>query len=387
MERYMRLREILQYIPKEQLKIFALEYNVDHQVKKLNGEVMFYLLLFSALNVRQTSLRTLEAIFSSKSFTGLFDKPIKRAKYNSISDRLRTINPGYFEAIFNTVFNKYNERYLTSKDNILSFDSTIVTLSSKLLKQGLKVGSSTNVKGVKFSIAFSSVPIKSKVLLSPQYSSEEIALKELISDCNPSKENVLLFDMGIQSRQTFDDFTDAEHYFITRLREDARYKILSENSLENNIETESLIIDSDLTVKLFNKHNKETKHEYRLIQARQKVSSETIYFLTNNKVYSAREISDLYRKRWEIEVFFKFIKQHLNFSHLLSRTENGMKVEMYMTLIAAILLIVYKKENRLSGFKIAKLKLALELESLLIKEIVEICGGDPNKVDTVWVPS
>lgn len=251
----MRLREILQYIPKEQLKIFALEYNVDHQVKKLNGEVMFYLLLFSALNVRQTSLRTLEAIFSSKSFTGLFDKPIKRAKYNSISDRLRTINPGYFEAIFNTVFNKYNERYLTSKDNILSFDSTIVTLSSKLLKQGLKVGSSTNVKGVKFSIAFSSVPIKSKVLLSPQYSSEEIALKELISDCNPSKENVLLFDMGIQSRQTFDDFTDAEHYFITRLREDARYKILSENSLENNIETESLIIDSDLTVKLFNKHN------------------------------------------------------------------------------------------------------------------------------------
>lgn len=43
---YMRLREILQYIPKEQLKIFALEYNVNHQVKKLNGEVMFYLLLF-----------------------------------------------------------------------------------------------------------------------------------------------------------------------------------------------------------------------------------------------------------------------------------------------------------------------------------------------------
>lgn len=95
----------------------------------------------------------------------------------------------------------------------------------------------------------------------------------------------------------------------------------------------------------------------------------------------------MYRKRWEIEVFFKFIKQHLNFNHLLSRNENGMKVEMYMTLIATILLIVYKKENKLSGLKITKLKLALELESLLIKEIVEICGGNPNKVDSVWVPS
>lgn len=383
----MKLKEILQYIPKEQLHIFALEHHVDHQVKKLSGEVMFYLLLFSALNVRQTSLRTLETIFSSKSFRGLFDKPIKSAKYNSISDRLRTINPDYFEAIFNAVFSQYNEKYLTAKDNILSFDSTIITLSSKLLKHGLKVSSSNNVKGVKFSIAFSSIPIKSKLFLSPQYSSEEIALKELITACNPSKEQVLLFDMGLQSRQTFDDFTDAEHYFITRLREESRYKVIKENNLSNDIETDSLIIESDLTIRLFNKYNKETKHTYRLIKTRKKVSNEPLYFLTNNNDHSAKEISDLYRKRWEIEVFFKFIKQHLNFNHLLSRNENGMKVEMYMTLIAAILLIVYKKENKLSGFKITKLKLALELESLLIKEIVEICGGNPNKVDSVWVPS
>ncbi len=56
----MKVREILSYIPKEQLKMFALEYQVDHQVKKLSGEVMFYLLLFSSLNVRHNSLRTLE---------------------------------------------------------------------------------------------------------------------------------------------------------------------------------------------------------------------------------------------------------------------------------------------------------------------------------------
>ncbi|MBN6062820.1 IS4/IS5 family transposase, partial [Aggregatibacter actinomycetemcomitans] len=52
----MKLREILSYIPKEQLRMFALEYQVDRQVKKLSGEVMFYLLLFSSLNVRHNSL-------------------------------------------------------------------------------------------------------------------------------------------------------------------------------------------------------------------------------------------------------------------------------------------------------------------------------------------
>ncbi len=66
----MKVREILSYIPKEQLKMFALEYQVDRQVKKLSGEVMFYLLLFSSLNVRHNSLRTLEQFYSSPRLYG-----------------------------------------------------------------------------------------------------------------------------------------------------------------------------------------------------------------------------------------------------------------------------------------------------------------------------
>ena len=46
---------------------------------------------------------------------------------------------------------------------------------------------------------------------------------------------------------------------------------------------------------------------------------------------------------------FKFIKQHLNFSHLLNRTENGIKVVMYVTMTAAILLAHYKKQKRIKG--------------------------------------
>ncbi|SQH96242.1 hypothetical protein [Haemophilus haemolyticus] len=159
----MKLREILSYIPKEQLRMFALEYQVDRQVKKLSGEVMFYLLLFSSLNVRHNSLRTLEQFYSSPTFTGLFDKPIKHAKYNSISDRLRTINADYFKAIFESVLSRYSDSYLKPKDNIIAFDSTIVTLSSKLLKTGMKVGSYQGLNGIKFSVAFSSVPVNSKL--------------------------------------------------------------------------------------------------------------------------------------------------------------------------------------------------------------------------------
>ena len=92
----------------------------------------------------------------------------------------------------------------------------------------------------------------------------------------------------------------------------------------------------------------------------------------------------MYKQRWEIEVFFKFLKQHLNLKHIISRNDNAIKVMIYMTLILSMLLIVYKKLNKITGFKIAKLKFEIELDNLLIKEIVQLCGGDPRKAQHLW---
>ena len=98
----------------------------------------------------------------------------------------------------------------------------------------------------------------------------------------------------------------------------------------------------------------------------------------------AHWIADLYKQRWEIEVFFKFIKQHLNVKHLVSRNLNGIKVMIYMTMILAVLILAYKKLNKIVGFKIAKLQFEIALDNLIIKEIVLLCGGNPNKAKHLW---
>jgi len=91
-------------------------------------------------------------------------------------------------------------------------------------------------------------------------------------------------------------------------------------------------------------------------------------FLTNVLFLSAVEIAELYKSRWEIETFFKFIKQEMNFSHLLSRSENGIKVIMYLTMIAAILLTLYKKMNRIVGWAVAKILFMDELDKDMEKD-------------------
>jgi len=80
-------------------------------------------------------------------------------------------------------------------------------------------------------------------------------------------------------------------------------------------------------------------------------------------------------------VFFKFIKQELNFSHLINRSENGIKVMLYCTMIAAILLLAYKEINGLKGYKIMKQQFVNDLEKSLMKDIVVICGGDAYKFE------
>jgi IS4 transposase len=127
-----------------------------------------------------------------------------------------------------------------------------------------------------------------------------------------------------------------------------------------------LTIISDSWVYLYTTNKKRSKHPVRIITAIRKTDGETLAFISNIKKMKVKEITEIYKSRWEIEIFFKFIKQHLNFSHLLNRTENGIKVVMYVTMTTAILLTHYKKLKELTGYKIAKRKFAQDLERNLI---------------------
>ncbi|KAA6304035.1 hypothetical protein EZS27_044321, partial [termite gut metagenome] len=84
-----------------------------------------------------------------------------------------------------------------------------------------------------------------------------------------------------------------------------------------------------------------------------------------------------YKCRWDIEVFFRFIKQELNVSHLVSLNKNGIEVMLYMTLIVAMFVLIYKRTNEI-GYKTAKRRFAMELRNLIISMIVVECGGDPS---------
>jgi hypothetical protein len=379
----MTVGELIKLIPPQTFADLAVETKVDTQVKKLSGEVIFKLILFSMLSSEKLSLRVMETFLQSAKFKSFAHYDILQGKYNSIRDRICTINPEYFEKLFNLIFTVYN-RELKEETALSKADSTYVALAAKLFSNGM-VNGDNDKRFVKYSVSMKgSLPSSVKVFTDQSHVSEELALAELINGNSYLEGNIVVFDRGIQTRQTFDKFTSTQKWFVTRSKLDIRCKVSEVLPIDHKPANTTVTINSDQIGKLLKGNHKETDFNYRVIKATIDANTQPICFVTNIIDVDAYQIAEWYKQRWEIELFFKFIKQHLNVKHLVSRDENAIKVMLYMTMILATLIIAYKKLNKLKGFKIAKLRFEIELENEIIKEIVILCGGDPSKAISLF---
>ena len=374
----MKVQALLKFIPREELEFLAAETKVNHQVKKLDGITMFQLLLYSMLNHNHASLRVMEKFYHSSSFKILAGTGEQTTKFNSIRDRMVTMNPEFFEKIFYSLFDKFS-KYFNEKNAIQRYDSTMVAVSSKLVDWGMKVGRETNKKQMKYTIGLKgSFPCHVEIFKHKEALCEDNTIPHTIFNSKEKDQGIIVFDRGVQKRKTFVKLTKDNLRFVTRIKTDVSYKIISNEGITAPEQNSTVDIKEDLIVKLMNKEREKTDPAFRLIKAQIKASGEPIYFFTNIMDMNAYEIAALYKQRWQIEVFFKFLKQELNLSHLVSRNANAIRVNLYMTLIASILIIAYRKLNNIKGYKIAKLQMANDLEESLISEIVILCGGNPQ---------
>lgn len=390
MKQKVSAENLIKLIPDELLAQLAAETEVDYQVKKLKGSVLFKLLLYSILKTERMSQRVIERFFNSRQFQFLagFDTK-ERTRHTSISDRLANIEVSFFERLHSYVVEELGSKWRIETPKalrIVRFDSTTVSCSAKLMSIGMRnhpnesAWRSNNLSQIKFSIGFDGILTSGiKCYTEQNYLNENLALSELILEQTDVEGQIVVFDRGVQGRKTLASFDEKGIDFVTRLGDNPKYEVVETYDIDDKF-TDKLEIKGDLDVYLFTQNSK-LKKVFRLIEAISLDTQKPLYFLTNIQDLTPIEVTEVYKKRWDIEVFFRFLKQEMSFSNLLSRTENGIKVMLYMTMIAAMLILVYRKMNNLKGYKIVKLEFVTDLEFSLIKEIVELCGGDPAKLD------
>lgn len=375
--------ELLNLIPDNLLDKLSKSTNVDYQVKKLFGKNIFYLLLYGFLESTKVSLRGLEDIYSTQKFQFLFNIDSQDGiKYNSLSDRLSALNPDYFESIYQYIYTRFTELYTKEeavKYSITRVDSTMVAEAANKLQQGMVTSNQHGKKRqIKYTMSMTDIfPSGVEIFTEQSELAENKTIPIVISQA-VNKENIFVFDRGVNKREVFKELDRQQISFVTRINNTKNYKIVSSNKVPNRIHKNLEIVDDQIVI-LRSKYSKPTI-PLRLIKTTQKdKNNENILFLTNCTEIEATEVIDIYAKRWDIEVFFRFIKQELNFSHFLSTNKNGIKIVLYVTLILAILILVYKKLNNI-GYKTAVRRFRIELDEIIMKMVITFAGGDPALV-------
>jgi len=147
---------------------------------------------------------------------------------------------------------------------------------------------------------------------------------------------VLVIDRGYNDYNWFARLSQQGVFFVTRLKNDAAFtQVESRPVPEQDV---NIFWDRIVT---FNKHKADKdgkKPEFRIVRAWIDSEHGTYTFLTNNMDFDAKTIADIYKDRWQIELFFKAIKQNLKIKTFLGTSENAVKTQIWTALIAMLIL-------------------------------------------------
>lgn len=379
--------QLLSLIPDEDIRKIAKRTNVDHYTKILDGKSLLCLILYSLIESQRNSLRTMEDIFNSSAFKFLFNlDSTKKVKYNSISERLSIVNIDFFRKAYELIYSQFSQYYAEEEienHHLIRVDSTLVAEAANKLKTGMNIGRKKDgKKQVKYTLAYDGkYPCISELFTGKENLSEDVTIPKIVYRYAEKNKNcVFVFDRGVSKRQVYCNLNQQSTFFVTRLKDQFRHRVIEQIEDGQNRLVGTLELISDQIIQLGNPNNRQFLEDpFRLIISINPKTKITYYFLTNLCDSKVEEILSLYKKRWDIEVFFRFLKQELNFSHITSTSENGMMVIMYMTMIASMLVLTYKRINKI-GYKTAVRRISFELNEFIIRLIVSECGGDPNLV-------
>lgn len=154
--------------------------------------------------------------------------------------------------------------------------------------------------------------------------------------------DVAIFDRGYTDFSWYKILDDKGVYFVTRLKKNAQYQVIERKDVSQYAPIYS---DQIIAFKGFYAR-KHFPHILRRIRSKDPVTGKIIVILTNNFDWSANTIAKLYKQRWQIELFFKSIKQQLKVKSFVGTSKNALLSQLWIALIAYLILSYLKFKSK-----------------------------------------
>ncbi|WP_042354047.1 IS4 family transposase [Bacillus rubiinfantis] len=315
----------------EQVKTLKL----DFYKKKLTTESFLKLLLFAQLQ----EVESLHALSDC-----LFDDQLQKSialdsiSISQLSRRLNGLNPDLFQRLFLDLVSQIHSKthYTKLVMPLKIIDSSTLPLNLTNHKwakfRKTKAGVKLHLRLV-FMEKGTSYPEKAIITTAKEHDRGQLEI--MVDD----KECMYVFDRGYLDYERFDRMTDDGYFFLSRLRKNAVIREVYNFKLPENTS-----VLSDQMVLIGTTQNR-AENYFRLIKVLDSKGNE-LHLITNRFDLSAEEISEMYKSRWAIELFFKWIKQHLSIKKFYGQSEWAIQNQVFIALIVFCLHVLAQIETK-----------------------------------------
>ena len=310
----------------------------DKYLKKLNT-VQFIELIAQAQFEQQKSLRDISNKFNHNNF----QEAIQNESFSAsqISRRLRDLPTEVLDTLFKELVRKLGKELGFHKLNqglkqIYLIDSTTISMC---LSQYPWADFRKTKAGIKLHLRlkFHDEVLPDDAIITPARPSDKTQMDNLVIE---DKNALNVFDRAYVDYNKFDHYCEKGISFVTRLKKNAAVEVIENLPTTGNVQRQQIAYLGTQTKKM--------KHPLRLIEVID-TEGNPVVIITNNFTLDVEEISNIYRNRWQIEIFFKWLKQNMQVKHFYGLSQKAVENQLLVALITYCLLVSMKLKAGFDG--------------------------------------
>jgi hypothetical protein len=373
------LNQLLQFLPQQEFERSIKQFKSDRYVKYFTTKALFVVHLYSQIRKKE-SLRDIVCGLEQHQ-SKWYHIGLKNIKRSTISDANNRISYEVYESLFYAMLKKCHPltsyTTFTFKNPLYAIDSSVIDLCLSVFdwakfrraKGGIKLHCQFDLK----------THIPAFNVITNARESDVKVVKETAFPLIP--DSIVTFDRAYVDFSLFQTYQDKGVFFVTRSKDNLRFEFLGQQDIPKK---KGLQFDHVVQIKSA-KQREKYPGKLRLIGYYDHEKNKTYTFLTNNFKLAAITIAKIYKARWMIELFFKWIKQNLKIKSFLGTSKNAVLSQIWVAMIYTRLLAYIKFQSRFS-FPILKLARLIDDTLFFRQHLIDIMGLAPQKIQDLSPP-
>lgn len=361
--------QLCSFLPQRVFDRIVLKYSGNYKIRHFSCWNQMLCMIFGQLSNRD-SLRDLVVTInahSAKLYHLGFGKGVSRTNLAKANEKRSYL---IFQEYATHLVSEARRLCVSADDTGFSFNNTVYAFDSTIIDLCLSIFPWATFHHSKGAVkAHTQYDVRTSIPVFMQVTAGSVHDINMMDKISYEQNSFYIFDRAYTDFGRLYFIHCSKAFFVIRAKTDLKFNRVISQPVDKtlNVRTDQLgYLKGFYSLKSYPEKLRKIKY-YDVEQKRM------LIFLTNNLELKAHEIADIYKNRWKIELFFKWMKQHLRITSFWGRTENAVKIQVYIAMITYLLVAIVRErlKSKYSGYEMLQILGASLLDKTPLNQLLQ----------------